>query len=140
MPGIVEDLAGRPFLHQRPGVEHAHPVAHAGDDRKVVADEQDGCRKLAAQAGDQVEHLGFHSGVEAGRGLVQDQQPWIDRESHGDGDALLHAAGQLMGITLQHRAGIGDLHAAQHALGPVLGLAFAQALEAEDLVHLAPDA
>ncbi len=139
MPRIVEHLPGGAFLDQGPGIEHADPVAHAGDDGEVMADEKDGCGELAAQPRDQVQYLGLHRGVQARGGLVQDQQLGIDGERHGDGDALLHAAGELMGVALQHRAGIGDLHAAQHGLGPVARLRLAQSLEAEDFAHLPAD-
>ena len=52
----------------------------------------------ALQSGDEIEHLGLDGGVEAGRGLVEDQQGRIGRERHRDHDALLHAAGELVRV------------------------------------------
>ena len=53
MDGAAKHGLGRALLHQRAGVEHAHPVAHAADDIDVVADEQQRRALLPAQRRDQ---------------------------------------------------------------------------------------
>ncbi len=75
--------------------------------------------QLRLQAGDEVEHLGLDGRVEARRRLVEDQQGRVGGERHRDHDALLHAAGELMGVAAHDGAGVGDLDArrAPHAPG-----------------------
>ena len=64
----------------------------------------------------------------------------VDRDRHGDGDPLLHPAGQLMGIAVHHLAGVGDLDAAEDGGRLAQGIGRAGALQAKDLGHLLADA
>ena len=93
----VKDLCRGAFLDQRPGIEHADAVAHLGDHREVVADEQDRGCDLTAQLGYEVQHLGLHRGVEPGGRLVQDQQRRIAGQGCRNADPLLHPARELVG-------------------------------------------
>ena len=85
---------------------------------RLWRDEQHRGVGLVAQRGDEVEHLRLDGRVERGRRLVEDQQLRVDRERHRDHDALRHAARELVRVAAQHRAGVGDLDAAQRRLGP----------------------
>ena len=60
----------------------------------------------------QDERLGGH--VEGGGGLVQDEKVGMGQQRHGDGAALQHAAGQLMGVALDHGAGVGHVDPVEH--------------------------
>ena len=60
--------------------------------------------QLRLELRDEVEHLGLDGRVEAGRGLVEDQQRRVLRERHRDHDALLHAARELVRIAAHHRS------------------------------------
>ena len=75
-----------------------------------------------------------------GRRLVEDQQRRIRRERHRDHDALLHAAGELMRVALQHRVGVGDLHLAKRASERSRASARLAPRSGEDLGDLAADA
>ena len=128
MAWVGENRVRRALLDEAPGVEHAHAVAHLPDDPEVVADEEHGRAQFRLQAGDEIEHLGLDGGVEARRRLVEDQQRRVGGERHRDHDALLHAAGELMGVAAHDGAGIGDLDARERLTRPVGRLAGARAL------------
>ena len=136
MPRIVQDLLGRAFLDHLARVEHPDPRAHLADHAEVVADEQHGGMELGLESGDEVEHLGLDRGVEAGGRLVEDQERRVDAECHGDHDALLHAAGELVRVALHDRGRVGDLHLAQHRERALLRLAATRAARREDLRQL----
>ena len=77
-----------------------------GDDRQVVADEQQRHAALAHQAVEQLEDLGLGGDVERGRRLVGDQQLRAAGERHGDGDALALAARDLVRIGARDAVGL----------------------------------
>ena len=133
VPGVVEDLPGRALLHDLAGVHDPHPVAHLRDHCEVVADEQHRGLESLAQRRDEVEYLGFHRGVEGGRGFVEYEQRGLRGECHGDHDSLQHPARQLVGVGAQHASRIRDLHHPQQFLGARQRLV---PLGSGDLVHL----
>ena len=116
--GLVEHLAGRALLDQLAGVEHADAVAHLGDHRQVVADEQQRGVELVAQAPDQIEHLGLDGGVQRRGGLVEDQQRGLGGQRHGDHDALEHAARELVRVAAHDPLGVGDADLGEDLLRP----------------------
>ena len=117
-------LARRALFDEASGVQHADALAEAGDEAEVVRDQQDGGVDAPAQLLDEVEDLGLDRGVEAGRGLVEDEQLRVDGQRHGDDDALLLAAGQLEGVATQRGVGVGHGHAAQALAGALERSAF----------------
>ncbi|ESY78827.1 hypothetical protein X740_18865 [Mesorhizobium sp. LNHC221B00] len=137
---IVEHNIGRSFLHQHAGIENADTVAHVGDDGEVVADEQDRGRQLLPELRDQVEHLGLDRRIEAGGRLIEDQHRGVVGQRHGDRHALLHAAGQLVWVTLHDARRIGDAHPVEHGDGAIGGCLAGDAAKLEDLGQLAADA
>ena len=138
--GIVQHLLGRALLDQLAGVQHADARAHLADHAEVVADEEDGRVELGLQLGDEVQDLGLDRRVEAGRGLVEDQERGVDPERHRDHDALLHAARELVRIALHDRRRVGDLHLLQHRERALARLGLARAARGEDLGELLADA
>ncbi len=111
----VADAAG---LDQPSGIEHADAVAQPRYGAEVVADEQDRGAELAAQLAHQLEDGGLDGDVEAGGRLVHDQQRRLGHQRHGDDDALLLAAGQLVRIALHHCRRVGQPHLAEHGNRP----------------------
>jgi hypothetical protein len=137
---IAKDVLGPSLLDEAAGIEHAHPLAHLGDDRQVVADEEDRGREFATQLDDQVEDLGLHGGVESGRGFVEHEERRLAGQRHGDRHALLHAARKLVRIALHHAGRIADPHPRQHVCGAPRSLVADDARQLVDLFDLAPDA
>ena len=121
--GWSKTCCAGPFLDHLAGVHHADPVAHRADHAEVVGDQQDRRVGLDPQRAHEVEHLGLDRGVEPGGRLVEHEQPRVARQRHGDHDALLHAARQLVRVALHHPLGIGDAHVAQRVERVLLGLA-----------------
>ena len=68
-----------------------------------MGDEQDRRRERLAQAGQEVAHVGAGDLVEGGERLVHQQQRRAERDGAHEGDALLHAARQLV------RVGVGEV-------------------------------
>ena len=110
---LLEHLDGVALLDDLAGVHHADPIAHGADDAEVVGDQQDRRVRLGAQPAHEVEDLGLDRCVEAGRRLVEHEQLRVAGQRHGDHDALLHAARQLVRVAVQHPLGVGDAHPPQ---------------------------
>ena len=140
MARIGEDFPRRPFLDQASRVEHAHSLAHARDDAEIMADEEDRGAEFAAQPRNEIEDFRFHGRVEPGRRLVEHQKVRIRGERHGEHDALLLAAGELMRVAAKHAGRIGDLHRFQHRAGGLHRRGPVEAaMETVDLGDLAAD-
>ena len=89
----------------RPGPRRQHDDA-VGDEHRLgdrVGDEQHGRRQRFAQPGQEVAHVGAGDLVEGGERLVHQQQRRAERHRPHEGDALLHAARQLV------RVGVGEV-------------------------------
>ena len=84
------------------------------------------------RSGHQVEDLRFDRGVEAGGGLVENQQRGSGRDRHGDHDPLQHPSGELMRIAPGNPGRIGDLNLLQDLDNPLLLLAAGNAHQVED--------
>src|SRR6185436_5978773 len=137
MPRLAQDLGDIAVLDELAGVEHADAVAHLADDAEVVADQERGGVVLLLEVRDEVQHLGLDRRVEARRRLVQDQQLGIGGERHGDHDALLHAAGELVRIPAQDGLGVGDLDLSERTDRAFARLVAARSAQREDLTELA---
>ena len=78
----------------------------------IVRDEQERGADLALDGADHAEHVLLHDHVERGRGLVGDDEFRPADGGERDGDALAHAAGELVRIGVQHarrRADQGEM-------------------------------
>ena len=102
MTGVAEDVVDRPGLHDAAAVHHGDGVDEVPHDAEVVAHVDDRDVALLAEARDHVDQpvLGEH--VQAGRRLVHHDHLRLADESHRDGDTLLLAAAELMGIASEH--------------------------------------
>jgi hypothetical protein len=66
--------------------------------------------------------LGLHGDVEGGGRLVGDQHRGVERDGHGDHDALSHPAGELVRVGLDALLGPRDLHPLHEPDGLLLGV------------------
>ena len=85
-------------------ISSVRPGHHA----EVVGDEHHRHVAVALLVGEQVEDLRLHGDVERGGGLVGEEQLGAARQGDGDGDALAHAAGELVRVLRDAPLGIGD--------------------------------
>ena len=95
--------------------------------------------ELLAQHRHELEHLRLDGGVQAGGRLVEDQQRRVLGQRHGDDDALLHAARELVRVAPHDAVRVGDLHLAQHLPGPLARLLGVDAGDHEHLGDLVAD-
>ena len=114
----VEDLVGRPDLHDLAEVEHDDPVRQIADDAEVVADEQVRDLLAALQVGQQVEDRRLNRDVERRGRLVADDDSRVAGERPGDRDALLEAAREL--DRLHREVALGQAHVGDQPSQPRL--------------------
>src|SRR5690606_37926685 len=86
--GARQHRLGRTELDDAPQVHDGHPVRNMAHHAEVVADEQIGQVQLAAQVGEQVQHLGLDRHVKRRHRLVAHDHRRLERQRAGDPDAL----------------------------------------------------
>jgi hypothetical protein len=92
--------------------QHDHPVAGVDALVDVVGDQQDGDVPLTAHPQHEVLQVLPGLRVHRAERLVHQQQHRIERQRPGDGDPLLHPAGQLPRVLVR---GVGESHRGQRA-------------------------
>ena len=98
----------RLLLDHLAGVHDLDAMRGFGDDGHVVGDEDERHALAALQADEQVEDLFLDGDVQRGGGFVGDEEARIAGDGHGDHDALIHAAGELMREGAEAGGGSGD--------------------------------
>jgi len=129
-------------LHEPSRVHHGDPVGQVGDHGEVVGHVESGHPVGARQVLDGAQHVRLGRHVETRRGLVEDDQRGPARERHGDGDALLLAAGELVRVAAQELPVAGQQHLGHHLPDALCALRVrgAEPVHLEDLPELRPDA
>ena len=95
---MSEDALGLADLDDAPGVHDGDGRHEAADDGEVVADIHR-CHAVGrAELAHGVEHVALGRDVETGGRLVEDDEARTAREGHRQGDALLLAPRQLVGV------------------------------------------
>src|SRR6056297_161662 len=89
-------------------VHHGDAVTDVPDDTDIVRDEQIRDILLGLDIVEKVEYLGLDAHVERGDRLVTDDELRLDGERVGDGDPLLLAARELVGVLARGVAGEPD--------------------------------
>ena len=127
--GVGQHLRGGSGLHRLARIHDRDGVAELGDDAEVVRHEQHGDAEFLGERFQQLQDLQLRRDIERGGRLVGDDQRRAAGERAGDHQALALAAGELVRVALEHRLGVGDLHAAQqrHEMGAAVALACAAA-------------
>jgi hypothetical protein len=107
------------------------------DHGEVMRDQQKAHAVLADQGLQQVEDLRLRGDVERGGRLVGDQQARVQRDGHGDADALALAARQL--VRVARRAEIGTGRPGPAVARGVARRAARRAVDRQRLGHLVAD-
>ena len=102
-------------------VHDREPIDEAGDDAKVMRDEQERHVQFVAQALQQLEDLRLDRDVEGGGGLVRDQERWLAGQCHGDHRALPHAARELVRVVVDAPLRARDADHAEQVDGALPG-------------------
>ena len=77
--GFVKQQIDRTLLHNLAEIHYGDLIADLPDDRKVVADEQEGEVQLVLEFNQKVEHLGLDRDIERGHRLVTDHETRMER-------------------------------------------------------------
>ena len=94
--GFVEDRVGWAGFGDAAGVHDVDRVRDVAGEAHRVRDDDHRLAGLG-QVGDHADHFGGHPRVERAGGLVEEDRFGLHRQGAGDGDALLLAAGELVG-------------------------------------------
>src|SRR5262244_3503141 len=95
--GRALDGPGLARLHDDTLVEHGHAVGDLEDLGDLVADHHRGEAELAVELLDEPVNGIDEDGIEAGGGLVEEDDLRFSHEGAGDGHALAHATRDLRG-------------------------------------------
>ena len=98
---MVQDPVGGLLLDDPPGVHDQYPVAHVHHGTDVVADEQDCEALLALQRAHLLQDRVLHHHVQAGRRLVEQDEPGLDGHRQRQVDPLLHPTRELVRVRLR---------------------------------------
>ena len=98
--GVVEELLGGVLLQDMAAVHEQDPAAHLPGKAHLVGDHHHG-HALVGQLLHDLQHLAHHLGVQGGGGLVKEHHLGLHGQGPDDGDALLLAAGELVGIGIR---------------------------------------
>ena len=98
--GVVDDLAGRSFLHDAAEVHDRDPVGEVGGRREVVRDHED-AQPALPQLVEEREDAGPHRHVQHRDGLVGDQQLGVEYQAGRDRHALALPTRELVRVAVE---------------------------------------
>jgi hypothetical protein len=104
---LRQQLLGRGAAHQLPLADDGDTLGDRLDVGDDVSGEDDGA--TVAELGKQVAEAHAFLGVEADRGLVDDQQPRVTEQRLGDADALPHAAREAAQPAVRRRPQVDEV-------------------------------
>ena len=118
MPRALDHLGGAAELDDLPKVHDGDAVGDVLHHRKVVRDKNEAEIHPADELREQIQDLGLDGDVEGGDGLISDDNPGLQGEGAGHGNALALAPGELMRVFLHEaRSEADDLHELGDASG-----------------------
>ena len=133
----VQQSRGRPELHDASRVHGGDTVGRALQQPQVVGDDHDRGTQLPHQRHERLDDLHLDQRVQRGRGLIGDDQLRLAREGRGDGRALQHAAGELVGVAPQQRRRLRHTQAPEQVHRPRIRSARRQpAMQLQRASHL----
>jgi hypothetical protein len=137
----VEDILDCSHFDSLAGIHHGDPVTCLQDQAEIVRDIDHGGAEFGGDFVDQIDNSGFHRHIKRRGRLVQKQQLGIGQQRHGDDDALLLAAGNLVRIGVENPVRFGQADAGNDFARPLHRLFRAGAfVEDRNLAELVADA
>ena len=125
--GVGQHHVAAVDLHDAATIQDRHALAPAMGHGQIVGDQQQRAAELLAQLSQSSHHLASNGHIKAGGWLVRDHQRRAQGDGQGNGQALAHAAAELMRIGAE---AVGtDAHLLQQLLG---------SLEAFCVAHVRP--
>ena len=94
---VVDELAGRAFLHHDAAVHEQDAVGHVPGKVHLMGDDDHGGLAVGEVAQDAEDFAG-QLGVEGAGRLIEAEDVRVEGQRTGDGHPLLLAAGELMGV------------------------------------------
>ena len=114
---------------------HGDVIGQIGGDTHVVGHDDDGSLVDLGQSLQLVDHLSLHGDIQGAGGLICQQKSWALGHSHGDGNSLLHSAGQLEGIGIQDPFRVVQMQPCQPGMGQLFRLLHRDILVGEGVFH-----
>ena len=115
MVRIPQDFLRRPLLDDVAAIHDKHPRGESRDNPEVVRDEDYGHAEAFFQRPQQFHDLGLDGHVQCGGRFVRDQHVRLAGQRHGNHNALLHPAAQLMRVIMHTGRRIEDTDCVQPA-------------------------
>ena len=94
---MIDDLPGLALLHDHAAVHEDQLVRHIPGEGHLVGDDDHG-GLLLRQGADDLQNLAGELRVQGGGGLIKAEDVRGQGQGPGDGDPLLLAAGELVGV------------------------------------------
>ena len=94
--GVVDELAGRAFLHHNAAVHEQDAVGHVPGEVHLMGDDDHGGLAVGEVPQDTEDFAG-QLRVKGAGGLIEAEDVRVERQCAGDGHPLLLAAGKLVG-------------------------------------------
>ena len=137
--GLAQQVVGVVLLDDPAGVHHQDAVRQVHDGANVVADEQHREALLLLQLAHPFEDRALHDHVQAGGRLVQQNELRVVDQGEREVHALLHAAGELMGVGADEA--VVNQDQVEHLLDPLSDLgAASRGVQLDGVAELVLDA
>ena len=138
--GGVENLFNRALFDLVTAEHDDDAIGHLRHHGHVMGDEHHRRAGFPFQPIHQRQDFRLDRHIKRSGRFIGNQQARFTSQSHGNHDALTHAAGQFMRVLRHAPFGFGDTHLAQQFDGPVIGLDAAHIhMQAQAFGQLPPD-
>ena len=132
-----EELHCRRDFYHLPSIHDADAIGDLREQAEIMRHIEHRHAKAGAQVHQKIDDLFLSGDVEAGRRFVQHNEARLASKRHGDADALLLAAGELVRIAPEEGLRIRQPDESEELTSPA---ACAQPMRGQNLVDLGADA
>ena len=114
MLGTVENIADIAVLLKLAVVHDEDALAQPRHDAEVVGYQNDRRAELLVEVSHQLQNLSLNRDVQCGGRFVGDQYLRIQQQAACNHHALAHTAGEFMGVAVEPRCRVRNLHRLEH--------------------------